>query len=268
MGAPAREWAIRTAAACAVIALVSLVLRETWPVSAKSAVLAPAAVAGFWLAFRFLPGFDPLFRIRCRLPGGLRGERRCAITFDDGPSHATEAVLDILAAEHVPATFFILGVNAERYPDVIRRAQAEGHAVGIHGMTHAKLAGASEEAVEREVLGTMETLTRIGIKPSKVYRTPHGFKSRGVFAVARRHGLALWAWSRGVWDTDAPAPAVLVRRATRLAGSGMVLLLHDGRGNERHPDLGPMLSALPRILKELKRRGFTFVSLTELHSRV
>jgi len=80
-----------------------------------------------------------------------------------------------------------------------------------------------------------------------------------VFEVARRHGLTLWAWSRGVWDTDRPDPSVLVRRATRLARSGMVLLLHDGRGDERQPDIEPMLVALPEIIRELKRRGFAFV---------
>ena len=102
-------------------------------------------------------------------------------------------------------------------------------------------------------------LERLGVTPAKVYRTPHGFKSRGVFEVARRHGLTLWAWSRGVWDTDRPDPAVLVRRATRLARSGMVLLLHDGRGDEVQPDVQPMLTALPAIIRELKQRGFAFV---------
>jgi peptidoglycan/xylan/chitin deacetylase (PgdA/CDA1 family) len=85
-----------------------------------------------------------------------------------------------------------------------------------------------------------------------------------VLAVARQHGLTLWAWSRGVWDTDRPDPAVLVRRATRLARSGMVLLLHDGRGVERQPDITPMLDALPAILRELKRRGFAFVRVGDV----
>jgi len=268
MGAPLREWAIRCAAACAVVVFVGAVLRETWQLPAKTAALLLAAAGGFWLAFRFIPGFDPLCRVRWRLPRGLRGERRCAVTFDDGPSQATEKVLEILAAEGVPATFFVLAVNAERYPDVIRRVQAEGHAVGIHGMTHAKLAGASQEAAEQQVAGAIRALTQLGVTPSKVYRTPHGFKSRGVLTVARRYGLTLWAWSRGVWDTDRPAPAVLVRRATRLARSGMVLLLHDGRGDDPTPDVAPMLAALPNILKELKRRGFSFVRVAELQSTV
>jgi peptidoglycan/xylan/chitin deacetylase (PgdA/CDA1 family) len=109
------------------------------------------------------------------------------------------------------------------------------------------------------VSGVTRVLDRLGVTPAPVYRTPHGFKSRGVFAVARRRGLTLWAWSRGVWDTDRPDPSVLVRRATRLARSGMVLLLHDGRGSEPQPDVQPMLAALPAIIRELKQRGFTFV---------
>ena len=76
-----------------------------------------------------------------------------------------------------------------------------------------------------------------------------------MFEVARRHGLTLWAWSRGVWDTDRPDPSVLVRRATRLARPGMVLLLHDGRGEEPQPDVQSMLTALPAIIRELKQRG-------------
>ena len=130
---------------------------------------------------------------------------------------------------------------------------------GIHGMSHARLAGASGEAIEQQVSGVTRVLDRLGVTPASVYRTPHGYKSSRVFAVARRHGLTLWAWSRGVWDTDRPDPAVLVRRATRLARSGMVLLLHDGRGEEPQPDVQPMLAALPAIIRELKQRGFAFV---------
>ena len=155
--------------------------------------------------------------------------------------------------------FRSLGANVERHPQIVQRARDEGHAVGIHGMNHARLAGAAAEAIERQVSGVTRALARLGVSAARVYRTPHGVKSSAVFEVARRHGLTLWAWSRGVWDTDRPDPARLVRRATRLARSGMVLLLHDGRGDEPQPDIRPMLTALPAIIRELKQRGFTFV---------
>jgi len=242
----------------AAAAIVAAVLSASAPLWLRLAALTLLIAAGLDQTFRRLPAFDPLGRIRwCLAP--VPGSKRCALTFDDGPTPATAAVLDILKAEQVPATFFVLGANVERHPETVRRARDEGHAVGIHGMSHQKLARAAEETIERQVSGVTKMLERLGVTPARVYRTPHGFKSRAVFEVARRHGLTLWAWSRGVWDTDRPDPAVLVRRATRLARSGMVLLLHDGRGDDPQPDVQPMLTALPAIIRELKQRGFAFV---------
>ena len=68
-------------------------------------------------------------------------------------------------------------------------------------------------------------------------------------------------------ESVAPEPVnarVIVRRATRLARSGMILLLHDGRGDESQPDVAPMIDALPGIIRELKRRGFAFVRLVDV----
>src|SRR4051812_9224367 len=73
--------------------------------------------------------------------GRLRGDaKRIALTFDDGPNpHATPAILDVLRAEQVPATFFLLGKHVERWPHLARRVAAEGHGVGNHGYHHRKL---------------------------------------------------------------------------------------------------------------------------------
>jgi len=247
--------------------IVAAVWSASAPIWLRLVTLALLVAAGLDQTFRHLPAFDPLGRIRWRVPttqmkasSALRPiVKVCALTFDDGPTPATAAVLDILKTEQVPATFFVLGTNVQRHPETVQRARDEGHAVGIHGMSHETLARAGEETIERQVSGVTKMLERLGVTPARVYRTPHGFKSRAVFEVARRRGLTLWAWSRGVWDTDRPDPAVLVRRATRLARSGMVLLLHDGRGDEPQPDVQPMLTALPAIIRELKQRGFAFV---------
>lgn len=263
MGAPVRSWVFRIALSIAALAFVAAMGGLDAPLWVRATAVAGAGAVAAWIAVRFVPAFDPLGRLRWRLP--RRGTAKvCAITFDDGPSESTPAVLDILAAERVPATFFVLGTHVQRFPDVVRRAHAEGHAVGLHGMDHAKLAGAPERTIERQVSDATDVLERAGVTPAPVYRTPHGFKSSRVFSVARRRGLTVWAWTRGVWDTDRPAASVLVRRATRLARSGMVLLLHDGRGDELHPDVRPMLSALPAILRELKRQGFVFVRLADV----
>ena len=263
VGAPLRNWIFRIVLSLAVVAIAAAVLSAPAPRWLRVAALVVSLAAGLDQAFRRMPAFDPLGRIRWRLPSAA-GAPRCALTFDDGPSAATAEVLDILAAEAVPATFFVLGSNVERHPQIVQRARDEGHAVGIHGMTHATLAGAAVDAIEQQVAGVTRLLARLGVTAARVYRTPHGYKSRGVFAVARRHGLQLWAWSRGVWDTDHPEPSLLVRRATRFARPGMVLLLHDGRGDEAQPDVQPMLAALPAIIRELKQRGFAFVRVGDM----
>ncbi|HEY7288026.1 MAG TPA: polysaccharide deacetylase family protein [Vicinamibacterales bacterium] len=264
MGAPPRTWLARILVAIVVVAVFAANVSLPLPLWTRAFLLSLCAAVAGAVAYRLVPAFDPLGRVRWRVPSAAGSAPRCAITFDDGPTTATSQVLDILAAEGVPATFFVLGRNVERYPHTVRRAQSEGHAIGVHGMDHSRLAGANESTIAAQVAGVARVLEAAGVSPAAVYRTPHGWKSPGVFAAARRQGLTLWAWSRGVWDTDRPSPDVIVRRATRFARSGMVLLLHDGRGDDPQPDVAPMLAALPEILRELKRRGFAFVRLADV----
>jgi peptidoglycan/xylan/chitin deacetylase (PgdA/CDA1 family) len=262
MGAKCRAWVNRALVVLSVALGLGLVLWlpgvSAW---AKLGLLALAAVAGGWVAFREIPAFDPLGRIRWRLP--WRQARACAITFDDGPSRDTARVLEVLGRYQVKATFFVLAGNARRHPDVLRAVAAQGHTVAIHGITHKKLHAASEDQIEQELSSAIRELSDLGVPPARLYRTPHGLKNAAVFRVARRLGFQLWAWSRGIWDTDRPAPHVLVNRATRFACAGMVLLLHDGRGDEERPDIEPMLAALPSIIERLRASGFSFMTLDQ-----
>jgi peptidoglycan/xylan/chitin deacetylase (PgdA/CDA1 family) len=260
MGAKARAWVNRALVVSAILAGVGVILAlPALSALAKTALLATAALVGGLVAWREIPAFDPLGRIHWRLP--RRKQRTCAITFDDGPSADTRRVVEILGRHQVKATFFVLAANARRHPEVLRMLAEQGHTVAIHGVTHRKIHRDSEASVEREVSAAIAELSALGVVPARLYRTPHGCKSAAALRVARKLGCQLWAWSRGIWDTDRPAPEILVRRATRFACSRMVLLLHDGRGDEAHPDIEPMLAALPRILERLRADGFTFLTL-------
>lgn len=227
------------------------------------AVLGSVAVLGIGgsLACRLVPWIDPLFRIHWRLPRSSDGRKRCAVTFDDGPSSGTAEILDVLRTAGVRATFFVVARNAERYPDLVRRAAAEGHTIGIHGTTHRTLTFASAADAEREIGGANSELVALGVTPAPVYRSPHGRKSPATMRVLRRLGLQFWAWSRGLQDTRGAAPELLVERAARHARDRMVLLLHDGHDDEPTPDLTPLIAALPRILGLLAARGFELVTL-------
>jgi peptidoglycan-N-acetylglucosamine deacetylase len=261
MGAKARAWVNRGSLVLSVGVGIWLVLVLPIPAWARALILAAALVVGVAVAFRLIPAFDPLGRIRWHLP--RRGGRLCAISFDDGPSVGTPRLLEILAHHQVKATFFVLADNARRHPEVLRSVAAQGHTVAVHGTRHAKLHHAGDAQIESELSTAVRELETLGVSPVRLYRPPHGLKNSAVFRVTRKLGFGIWAWSRGIWDTDRPAPEVLVKRATRFACSGMVLLLHDGRGTEEAPDIGPMLSALPHIIERLRGRGFSFVTLDQ-----
>jgi len=260
VGAKAGAWVNRGLVVLAIGAGIGLLLGlPAIPTVARIAILLAAAVLGGWWAFREIPAFDPFGRVHWRLP--RRPQRVCAITFDDGPSASTAPVLEILDRYRVKATFFVLSANARRHPDLLRRLVAGGHTVAVHGVTHQKIHRDSQASVEEELATAIRELSALGAPPARLYRPPHGLKSAAALRAAGALRCQLWAWSRGIWDTDRPNSEVLVKRATRFARSRMVLLLHDGRGDEEHPDIGPMLAALPRMLERLRGDGFTFLTL-------
>lgn len=260
MGAPARSWVRRGLAAAAIALGLALILAAPGVGPAgRTGLLAAAIVAGGFAAFREFPAFDLRGRVRWRLP--RQAARTCAITFDDGPCADTPRVVEILERHGVKATFFVLAANARRHPEALRLLAERGHTVAIHGVTHRKVHRDSQSAVEHELAAAAGALRELGVEAAHLYRPPHGLKSAAALRAARKREYEVWAWSRGIWDTDRPPPEILVERATRFACSRMVLLLHDGRGDEQHPDIEPMLAALPRILERLRAGGFTFATL-------
>ena len=261
MGAKRKIWVTRLLLLAAIVVAAALVASIPVHWAMKLLIYVIGISVGATIAFRTVAAFDPRGRIQWRLPRSARKAKACALTFDDGPSADTDKVLDILAAAKVKATFFVLAGNARRHPNILRRVAREGHTVAVHGNTHRKLHQATEAVVQEELSTAAAALEALGAKPARLYRTPHGLKNAAVFTVANRLGYKLWAWSRGIWDTDHPASDVLVDRATRFAQPGMVLLLHDGRGDEVNPDIGAMVEALPQIVSRLESAGFRFVTL-------
>jgi len=262
MGAKARAWLNRSMLVLGVTAGVAVVMALPVALGIKVVVLFVAAAVGTAVAFRQIPAFDPFGRVHWRLP--RQAARTCAVTFDDGPSAETPRVLEILQRYDVKATFFVLSSNARRHPEALRMLAANGHTIAVHGVSHQKLHHATEADIERELSTSARELADLGVSPAALYRPPHGLKNGAVFRVTRRLGYRVWAWSRGIWDTDRPAPELLVKRTMRFACSRMVLLLHDGRGDEEKPDISAMLAALPGILERLRGRGFRFVTLDKV----
>lgn len=210
-------------------------------------------------AFIYICGFDPLFRIPWRGPAD---QPAMAITFDDGPNGAhTQEVLRLLEAYDAKATFFVIGQNAEREPEVVRQLEARGHAVGSHTYSHVKLNTVPLASAKDEIDRGHAALLATGVRDAGLFRAPHGQKTFGVFRHLRRRGLRLIAWTSGVYDTDCPSADVIAGRARRFVRPGSILLLHDGKyGHDRTA----MTGALQQILELARGRGLRLVTVPEL----
>jgi peptidoglycan/xylan/chitin deacetylase (PgdA/CDA1 family) len=187
-----------------------------------------------------------------------------AITFDDGPNaHATPRILDVLRREKVPATFFVLGRHAERWPELVRRIADEGHQLGNHGYWHRKLHGRSPAYVRDDLTrGTDEIERASGVRP-RHFRAPHGFRNPWVTPIARSLGQQTVGWSLGVWDSARPGAIEIARRALEGLRAGSILLLHDGDGYDADGDRLQTAEALPMIIDGLRARGFRFTTLPD-----
>ncbi|MFI5230645.1 MAG: polysaccharide deacetylase family protein [Gemmatimonadales bacterium] len=182
-----------------------------------------------------------------------------ALTFDDGPNpDATPRILDALAERRVRATFFILGAHAERWPALVARVAAEGHAIGNHGYFHRKLHFKSPRYVRMDLeLGTRAIERASGVHP-RLFRAPHGFRSPWVTAIARSLGQRTVGWSLGVWDSDRPGVEAIAERTVGGARPGSILLLHDGDGYDPAGDRLQTARAVPLIIDRLHDAGYRF----------
>lgn len=189
-------------------------------------------------------------------------DRVLALTFDDGPNpEATPRVLDALREAGIPATFFILGRHAERWPALVRRVRDEGHAIGNHGYHHRKLHFKTPRYVRDDLgRGSDAIADACGVRPA-LFRAPHGFRSPWVNRIAASMGERVIGWSLGVWDSDRPGVEVIAQRTIAGARPGSILLLHDGDGYDPSGDRLQTAAAVPRIAADLATRGYRFVSV-------
>ena len=228
------------------------------------AAAATLAAAGAALgAAAFMPRSPAFGRT---LAHGPRDAPRMALTFDDGPGPSTAQMLDALAREDARATFFVLGRQVERHPDLVRRMAEEGHQVASHGYDHGILIFRGPAHVADQLRRTEEAVARAagdGVM-TRLFRAPHGFRGPATALGARRAGYRVAAWTRGVFDSAEPGAAAIARRAARALEPGTILLLHDADGWAPERPRQQTADALPEICRAARERGLGLVTLDEL----
>ena len=186
-------------------------------------------------------------------------DKLVALTFDDGPGKFTAELLDYLAAHHVHATFFLIGRNAARYPALIKRMDAEGHAIGNHTQNHARLPRLSAAGVKKEI-GDCNAVIRAAVGHDAVMlRAPGGNANATVKAVAKDMGLPIAYWSVDTRDWQSRNTDKIVSAAFAARGGikdGSIVLMHD--------IYRTTVDAAKIIIPRLEAQGYRFVTVPEL----
>lgn len=184
-----------------------------------------------------------------------------ALTFDDGPSEDTPALLDLLKAEGVKATFFVIGRQIEKYPEVVRRIAAEGHQLGNHTYSHPNLMLCTPERTRRELERVQQQIQDLtGQKPT-FWRPPFGFRSPWTQPVASKLGLRCALWTINPRDFQDPGTDVIVERTMTRVDKGVIVLLHDGLEKR-----GQTLESTRELIRLVREKNFAFVRLDESHA--
>lgn len=156
-------------------------------------------------------------------------EDHISITFDDGPHpEFTPQVLDLLKKHKAKATFFLIGKNAEKYPQLVLRMIDEGHTIGNHSYSHSKTFGFfSVEKITSELVQTDKILESITSKKINLFRPPFGVTNPNLKRALRRTGYHSIGWSKRSLDTTNISEKRIISKITSRLQKGDIILLHD-----------------------------------------
>ncbi|MCO7272795.1 MULTISPECIES: polysaccharide deacetylase family protein [Cellulosimicrobium] len=180
-------------------------------------------------------------------------DRCVALTFDDGPGADTERLLRTLAEKHVTATFFLVGTNVEKRPDVVRDTAAAGHLLANHTWDHPQLTTLDDDEVRAELERTQEAITTASGATPTFLRPPYGDVDDRVRSIATRTGLQVILWNLDTLDWKTKDAAETRRRAVEGARPGSVVLMHDIHATT--------VDAVPGIIDDLRAQGYRLVTV-------
>lgn len=230
--------------------------RRILQIAAVAAVLALTVGGIAWGGFElsrsrcFTVGAPVICRVETSAP-------KVALSFDDGPTAlGLDAVLPELERRGVKATFFLIGEQAEKRPDLVRRIADAGHEIGNHSYSHKRMALKSRRFYDREIERTQQALAKSGVT-STLFRPPYAKKLFGLPLAVRAHGLKMVTWD--VEDPVTNDPRAFADEVVAEARAGSIILLHPMyQANETGR------KALPQILDGLRAKGLSVVTVGEL----
>ncbi|MBO7250483.1 MAG: polysaccharide deacetylase family protein [Clostridia bacterium] len=185
-----------------------------------------------------------------------------ALTFDDGPHpRYTHRILEILKKYNVSATFFVLGVNVDNYPDAFCEIVSSGHEIGNHTYSHQSIKDMSEENIRRELEKTEAAIAKHSdIKPT-VFRPPQGAFGEALERVSGECGYDIILWSIDTKDWAHTPPGEIIQKVIKELDDGDIILMHDYVSGGNATTL-----ALEMMIPKMLDLGYEFVTVSELIS--
>ena len=189
-------------------------------------------------------------------------EKMIALTFDDGPHvKKTEQILDVLDRYNVKATFFVIGENARKHPEILKKTYEAGHEIGNHTYDHKSIYKLSGVAVADEVDKCSETIESIIGSTPTLFRPPEGFMNDSLARIAGEHGYKVILWKVDTYDWKGKTAQEIYSNVSKNVRSGDIILMHDYIWRESNT-----AQALDLIIPDLLDKGYRFCTVSELIS--
>ncbi|CCC58116.1 polysaccharide deacetylase family sporulation protein PdaB [Caloramator australicus] len=184
-------------------------------------------------------------------------EKKIAITFDAAwGNEYTDEILDILEKNGVRATFFLVGSWVDKYPETVKKIFEKGHEIGNHSTTHPHFSQITPDKMKEEIFKTSDKIKRITGKGTNLFRPPFGDYNSLVVKTVKETGHFCIQWDVDSIDWKDPGEDVIYSRVVSRVTNGSIILFHN------YAKQTPKV--LDGILKELKRKGYEFVTVSEL----
>lgn len=188
---------------------------------------------------------------------GSTSTKQVAFTFDDGPTNYTLDVLDVLKKYNAKATFFCIGNKVETLPEIVKKIDENGHSVGNHSFSHSNSIGFfSTHKMLDEVVSTETAIFNVISKKTNFYRPPFGVTNPNIAKALKKLNCHVIGWNVRSLDTVIKDDNKLYNRVKSRIKPGSIILLHD---TSEHT-----VRVLERLLKELQKENYTFVTVNEL----
>lgn len=176
------------------------------------------------------------------------------LTFDDGPNPATTPeLLVVLSEENVKGTFFFIGENIRRYPELVQAVHQAGHTIANHSLDHMFLPALSTRGIEKQIDVTNKLITEITATSASLFRPPFGLMDKRAAAILKERRMSAVYWGAMADDYRAIGEATVVKRIMHALPGNELVVLHEG-----HSTAQQTINATREIIKRSKELGHTF----------